>query len=619
MASSGAMARALQRLALLLALCLTACGVLLVRARRPRVHRPGEPLLEESNVTRRDYAGSESCARCHAALYAQWARSPMHRMTRAQGPELEVRGRFDGSVFRFGSDAVTVSQVGAQRFLRLAQAGQPEAVYRVTRVIGGRYREDYAGVRVEREAASPRVVGDPREELIMPVSWVYSSQSWRYKGYSVMVRERPGMRASPPWRETCIFCHNTVPFLDTVLGELHGPGAPAYQGVQGERLLPPSRRSTLRVTDNDGLYAALDEEFEYLHGDPSMDLADGTQQMLRRTMHAMRRRFDASHLIELGVGCESCHNGSREHAERPQVRPSFEPLTGLFAQDAPAGRDVDARAWAINQVCLRCHTVLFSRYPYTWEGGSRAAAVPGGSHINSGEARDFLLGGCATRMSCASCHDPHTEDSAEALARWEMPAGNTLCTSCHRQYETPEARAAHTHHAPDGVGSACIQCHMPRKNMGLAYNLTRYHQVGSPTEPRRVEHDRPLECALCHADRSVNWLVGAMERFWGRRFDRERLRSLYGANLEVNPLHWTAAHGLPHEVAVAVSVLGRERVRGALPLMASQLNNEYPLVRYFAQRALEQTLGHPLALDMNQPGPELVAQARALLEREGVR
>ena len=49
-----------------------------------------------------------------------------------------------------------------------------------------------------------------------------------------------------------------------------------------------------------------------------------------------------------------------------------------------------------NRACARCHQVLFSRYPFTWEGGRRDA-IAGGSHINSGEARDFLLGGCSRR------------------------------------------------------------------------------------------------------------------------------------------------------------------------------------------------------------------------------
>jgi len=35
-----------------------------------------------SNILRADYAGSDSCARCHADIYSAWRSSPMHLMTR---------------------------------------------------------------------------------------------------------------------------------------------------------------------------------------------------------------------------------------------------------------------------------------------------------------------------------------------------------------------------------------------------------------------------------------------------------------------------------------------------------------------------------------------------------
>jgi hypothetical protein len=355
---------------------------------------------------------------------------------------------------------------------------------------------------------------------------------------------------------------------------------------------------------------------EFLRGRPVGDLPDDTRAQLARAIRTTRDYFDGRHLVEVGIGCEACHNGSRAHAEHPQqVHSTFELRSPLFQVRAADGTTPVTGAAAVNRVCVRCHTVLFSRYPYTWEGGQRHGGDAGGSHINSGEARDFLLGGCASQMSCASCHDPHTEDTAADLHRFETTAGNATCTRCHAQYAARDAVAAHTHHAPDGAGGVCVNCHMPRKNMGLAYNLTRYHRIGSPTDRARVERDRPLECALCHVDRSVTQLVETMERWWPRTYNRDALHVLYGADLAVNPLVWTASHGLPHEVATAVSVLGRERVRAALPAMVEQLGNEYPLVRYFALRAIEQAAGEAPPLDMTQDGAALVQQGRAWLSQ----
>jgi hypothetical protein len=154
---------------------------------------------------------------------------------------------------------------------------------------------------------------------------------------------------------------------------------------------------------------------------------------------------------------------------------------------------------------------------------------------------------------------------------------------------------------------------MPRKNMGLSYQLTRYHRIGSPDDPARVLADRPLECALCHPGETVAKLVGTMERWWGKRYDRAALRRLYGDDLDVNALAVTLARGLPHEQAAAAGALGDARVRAAAPLIVPLLAHAYPLVRHFARRALEQIEGRPLPLDLDAPGDEILAAARRWL------
>jgi HEAT repeat protein len=141
--------------------------------------------------------------------------------------------------------------------------------------------------------------------------------------------------------------------------------------------------------------------------------------------------------------------------------------------------------------------------------------------------------------------------------------------------------------------------------MGLDYALIRYHRIGSPTEARRVEGDRPLECALCHADRSVENLVATMERWWNKRYDRGALRALYGDDLSVNPLRATLTRGKPHEQAVAIAVLGEAGDRSAIPALVAQLSHGYPLVRYFAQRALERVTGQPVSIDVGAPAAEV--------------
>jgi predicted CXXCH cytochrome family protein len=608
------------------------------------------PARVRSNILRVDYAGSARCASCHAEITAAWQGSPMHLMTRL--PEgARIRAPFDGTVFRFKDDSARLTEKGGARFVELTSPSGGRHVYRVTRVIGGRYREDFAGVEVGAT--------DGERELILPISYVFETKSFRLKGYSVLVTERPGLHAGGVWNQTCVFCHNTVPYFDDVWGALYGQAAtlgraPGYQGEVVDALLPSDRRFRFEIGGARALVDAVDAEVTAIGGTPFVTgtrfvtgtpfaagaLADpgDAAGALKHGIHELRTRFAARHFVEVGIGCEACHGGSRQHADDPRVLPDFTPRSA-FLEARPESTRTDGevtRAERINRVCARCHQVLFSRYPFTWEGGQRRGSSnagplggfphppatdsagpspatstrPGGSSITSGEGRDFLLGGCARQMSCVTCHDPHGEDRRADLERLATPAGNGVCVRCHAQYAAPAALATHAHHDPNGAGASCVGCHMPRKNMGLGYALTRYHRIGLPDDPVRVEHDRPLECALCHADKTVGELVTTMERWWGRKYDRAALATLYGS-LDAKPLPATLERGRAHEQAVALATLGAAHVTGATPDVARQLVNPFPLVRYYARRALEALRGQDCAVDLDRPTPEIAAAVRA--------
>ena len=548
-----------------------------------------------SNVLRADYAGSRACADCHGAIYSAWEASAMRGMTR-DAADAVIRAPFDGASLRVGDDTVTMAMQGGDRTMQVVAAGHRET-FRVTKVVGGRYREDFVGLDAHGE------------EHVLPATYVFATRSWRYKGYSVMVKERPAMSTKGRWSRECLPCHNTLP-LATMLYDDLDPRVPAYQGKLADRVLPASKRWRAVATDAPGLARALADDIAFL-GDAPPAPGSSLHQSLAAAAIANQQHLDGPHVIELGVGCEACHNGARVHAAEPSVRPSFAVQSRLVAVAPPHG-EAGTRAQWINHTCAKCHTVLFSHYEWTWEGGTRALD-PGGSSISSGEGRDYQLGACATQMACTTCHDPHATDPPARLAALATPAGNATCTACHAQLAGDAAAARHAHHAPGSAGTACVACHMPKKNMGLDYALIRYHRIGSPTEPRRVERDRPLECALCHADRTVEDLVSTMERWWGRRYDRSALRGLYGDDLAVNALGATLARGKPHEQAVAIAVLGEAADRAAIPALAAQLSHDYPLVRYFAQRALQTLTGQPVPIDVGAPAAEVRRQAAAWL------
>jgi predicted CXXCH cytochrome family protein len=562
----------------------------------------GERRAPISNILRADYAGSQACAPCHPAVYAAWARSPMRQMTRLPQQAL-VRAPFDGRQWHYKSDSARLETRGGERYMGLSSADGGEHLYRVTKVIGGRYREDFAGVEVTRSANGERPVGNPAQELVLPLSYVFETGSFRLKGYSVMVGERPGLMAGGVWNQTCVLCHNTAPLFESLWGALHGRGAPSYQGVVVDRLLPAERRASWVVTDRAGLTTALRQEIAALTGQRAVAPDGGDPRpLLAEAARTLRERLVPDELVEVGIGCEACHGGSQAHVQHNEVLPSFAPRSPFLAL-RPAGDQPMATAEAINRTCARCHQVLFTRYPYTWEGGLRRHD-PGGSHITSGEARDFLLGGCARRMSCVACHDPHGAEDRSRLQALATPSGNRVCLDCHPRYREAEALRAHAHHDPGGAGGSCVACHMPRKNMGLGYELTRYHRIGSPTDPARVEGDRPLECALCHPDRRVGELVEDMERWWGHRYDRPRLLALYG-DLSAPVLAATAARGKPHEQATALAVMGEARLPGAEAPLAAALSHPYPLVRNYARRGLEAVRGAAVPINLDQDAEDI--------------
>jgi hypothetical protein len=419
-----------------------------------------------------------------------------------------------------------------------------------------------------------------------------------------MVRERPGLKAGAVWNQSCVLCHNTAPTFLSLWGALLGRGAPAYQGELVDALLPEGRQWRLQVTDPNAVRAAIAEEVHHLGG------ADDAPADLPASLHqgivVMGQLFGARHLLEIGIGCEACHGGCREHVQQPRVSTSYEPRSPFLRIEPAPGRGSPTRSESINRTCARCHQVLFSRYPFTWEGGLRHGRSPGGSSTNSGEARDMLLGGCSRALNCTACHDPHRDDDPDDLAALATPAGNPTCTRCHPAYAGREALRAHAHHDPDAAGGVCINCHMPRKNLALTYTLGRYHRIGSPTERERVQGDRPLECALCHARKSTEELVSAMERWWGKRYDRRVLQTLYG-DLQEPPLLSTLARGKPHEQVVAIISLREQKVREALPLVAQQIAHRLPLVRYQARKAINAFVGRDCAIDLDRNLRDIIA------------
>ena len=419
-----------------------------------------------------------------------------------------------------------------------------------------------------------------------------------------------------------VSCHNTVPYFDDVWGAVYEQSvtsgrAPGYQGEVVDRLLPPDRRFRFEIGSDRALIDAVGAEVTALGGAPfgagRSSTGPPAAEALKHGIHELRGRFAARHFVEVGIGCEACHGGSREHVDDPRVLPDFAPRSAFLAARPAVGR-ADGQAYARRAdqpgcapAVTRCSS-LATRLPGKGGSGVVTARV---SSITSGEGRDLLLGGCARQMSCVTCHDPHGEDRRAELERLATPAGNGVCVRCHAQYAGPAALARHAHHDPNGAGASCVGCHMPRKNMGLGYGLTRYHRIGLPDDP--VGPSATVRSSARSATPTRPW-----PELWSPPWNA-------GGGESTIALRWpfsTAAstrcrcrprleRGRAHEQAAALATLGTAGVKAAAPAIARQLVNPFPLVRYYARRALE-ALGAPAcAVDSERPTAEIQVAVRA--------
>jgi hypothetical protein len=129
---------------------------------------PAPGAVVASNILRGDYAGSRACADCHAAIASAWEASAMRGMTRDARTAV-IRAPFDGQALQIGGDTATMAMRDGARVVDVVTPAGTET-FRVTKVVGGRYREDFIGL-------------DARgEEHVLPATYVFSTRSWRYKG-----------------------------------------------------------------------------------------------------------------------------------------------------------------------------------------------------------------------------------------------------------------------------------------------------------------------------------------------------------------------------------------------------------------------------------------------------
>jgi hypothetical protein len=415
-----------------------------------------------SNVRQEDYVGPQVCGECHAERYAQWESNLHRRMNRLVTEPGAVLGDFEEHRESYAGGEVLFGRRGRDYAMSFVREGAVYRRYRITRTIGSRYMQEYVGV----QDLGPEAKGHESyfREIRLPFGFLLSQERWLHQQYfdswhGAEYDESGAMSASvfdpeqAPWRGRCAWCHNTYAF-EKRLARLQG----AQQIGSGIELL---------YTDS---VVAPAKEGNLL---PVEDL------------------------VSVGISCESCHFGGREHAVlgKPiRFEPTGEGIARNSQSPAIAGNRDDART--INAICAQCHSTPTALYPN------------GAGTRNSSEALDLLSGACASKIKCTDCHDPHVPGPGALAADQDKHIG--ACIGCHQNLADSQLARSHSRH---DSAVTCLDCHMPRIVQGVD-ELIRSHRISSPIDTEMLATSINA-CNLCHLDKSVGWTAQTLRDDYG--------------------------------------------------------------------------------------------------------
>lgn len=538
-----------------------------------------------SNIRHRDYAGAESCRDCHRENYEKWTHHA-HRLMNAEATDETVLGHFnDGPPMAYLGGTARFYQEAGQRFMKL-ERGDVRRTYRVTRTIGSRFTQYYVGLL--EDGPEPGDHKSRSVEQVLPLGWWIDREEW-IPVVNVDKEGPDGTRwdamadvSDIAYDQSCSVCHTTPTTGDWLLN----PNGIMRTGYHAPAKVDFDVRGYLQENHPDLVTA-------HLSGPPA---GDAERKAIVSHIQSQNVRQTA---VNLGISCENCHNGSAEHVHasdqfKSAILPHFFPVSSNVVVHAKNPGSVHSRnPNSVNFVCARCHT------------GSRPLYAGGMATWNSVEFSDAEAGYCYIRkrdqhpeleiLACTACHDPH-----EAIGpAWTKTPDHddAACLKCHTKYEPAAARFRHTRHQGGTEGARCLNCHMPRINEGMQ-DVVRTHAIFNPTWPSMIEANHPNACNLCHLDKSIDWTINWLARWYRldrhRSYDAEAMKQTYADREAPVGLGWLKS---PHEPTrlVAVDALARQQAYWALPEMLAALDDPYLMNRKFARIALEQWLGVKLA------------------------
>jgi predicted CXXCH cytochrome family protein len=513
----------------------------------------------ESNIHPKDYAGPESCKSCHKTNYDSWSKHP-HRWMNALAGKDTVNGDFSGLSISYRKGRAKFFRKGDGFFMEMKRDGV-QRTYIVTQTIGSRFFQYYVGKLIE--GPEPVTHHFYTKDHVLPFGYWLEHKEW---GPVVHIgSEQPDDKRVDPFHppdkgpqyaeyaSSCNYCHTTFPLGDMIA---RSPGQIGRYAPQV--LLQWLAKDYLQENHPDAV--------------PGTEISVERGGVEREPIAAWEATKYAK---TLGVSCEACHLGGREHvASEGKVPPKFFPSSPHLLLNRGAHPDFGRTHDNINWACGRCHI------------GHRPEYAGGMSTWNSVEYSDAMRGSCYSQLQCVHCHNPHRSTGP----KWALTADqdDALCLKCHDHLKPAAKRMRHTRHLMGSEGARCMNCHMPRINEGLQ-DLVRTHTIFKPTRADMLEANHPNACNLCHTDKPIDWTLRYLKDWYGKTYNEGRIVQHYPKRGQPAALGWLESENPAVRMAGIGAFMRQANEKSIGPLVTS-LDDPMLLNRQFAYRGLQRML-----------------------------
>lgn len=518
-----------------------------------------------------EWVGSTACQSCHRGRFATWHRS-FHRSMTQEALAETVLGDFNGEAQSYWGGVIKPVKRDGRYFFEYYLPGSEEllAEYEITRTVGSHRYQQYL-------AKTPQTAGTYYRLHLL---WHIEDQRWVHMNGVFLGPDSQHFDAQVSvWNQNCIFCHNTGPEPNILnLNELQLRAA-SGQAVDS---------STQSIFDSS--VAELGIACETCHG-PGREHIEKNQNPLRRLWASLTGEDDSIiHPTKLEQDrsvqiCGQCHGQRVANSQQEVLR---------WVQQGPSYRAGDDLLESVNLVNAETQIpgdLVHDRF-------ARRFWKEGTPRLSAYEYQGVLLSACYqdSAFTCSSCHQMHAGERAGMMTA-AMKAGQA-CKDCHTDIAAQPT--AHSRHAKNSEGNECVNCHMPRVNYGVM-SIHRSHRIEIPDPAAHAQAGRPNACNQCHLDQSPQWAAQQMVRLWPdyqSQVNTAQWQRDDGASIDLAAGIAALYAGDPVQRALAAEAIGLavadENIQAQewIPHLLVAMTDNYPAVRRFASRSLQQSLAY---------------------------